>query len=66
MQLSYCEDLKQEEVAKKMKIHRSTISRILVSAHKKVTDAFVNLKVIKIEGGYCKVINLGRKEVSDD
>lgn len=57
MRLSYLEELNQEEVANKMKIHRSTISRILASAHQKVTDAFVNLKAIKIEGGCCKIIS---------
>jgi uncharacterized protein len=57
MRLSHLEGLNQVEVAKKMKIHRSTISRILASAHKKTTDAFVNLKAIKIEGGYCKIIS---------
>lgn len=61
MRLSYLEGLKQEEVADKMKIHRSTISRILASAHRKVTDALVNLKAIKIEGGCCKVIHPRRK-----
>ena len=61
MRLSYLEGLKQEEVADKMKIHRSTISRILASAHQKVTDALVNLKAIKIEGGCCKVISQRRR-----
>jgi len=55
MRLSYLEGLNQEEVAKKMRIHRSTISRILATAHRKVTDALVNLKAIKVEGGCCKV-----------
>ena len=62
MRLSYLESLKQEEVAKKMKIHRSTISRILASAHHKVTDALVNLKAIKIEGGCCKVVSSRSKK----
>lgn len=61
MRLSYFEEMRQEEVAAKMKIHRSTISRILASAHKKVTDAFVNLKAIKIEGGCCKIITRKKK-----
>ncbi|MBU4484188.1 DUF134 domain-containing protein [bacterium] len=62
MRLSYLEELKQEEVAKKMNIHRSTISRILASAHHKVADALVNLKAIKVEGGCCKVVNPRRKK----
>jgi len=49
MRLSHLEGLKQEEIATKMKIHRSTISRILDSANKKVADAFVNLKAISYD-----------------
>lgn len=62
MRLSYLEGLKQEDVAKKMKIHRSTISRTLASAHLKVTDALVNLKAIKVEGGCCKVVGSRKKK----
>ena len=35
------------------KVHRSTISRILKSARKKIADALVNVKAIRIEGGSC-------------
>lgn len=56
MRLSHLKEMKQEEVASRMKIHRSTISRILASAHFKVTDALVNLKAIKVEGGCCKIL----------
>jgi predicted DNA-binding protein (UPF0251 family) len=61
LRLSDLEGLTQEEVAKQMKVHRSTISRILVAAHKKVADALVNIKAIRIEGGCCKVITKGQK-----
>ena len=60
IRLSNLENLEQEKVAKKMKVHRSTVSRIIASAHKKIADALVNIKAIKIEGGCCKVI--GRKK----
>ena len=59
LRLSDLEGLKQEEIAKKMKVHRSTISRILESAHKKVADGLVNIKAIKIEGGCCKITQKG-------
>ena len=49
-----CHD--QAKIAKQMRLHQSTISRILDSAHKKVADALVNIKAIKIEGGCCQVI----------
>lgn len=49
------EGFEQNRIAKQMKVHRSTISRILAAAHLKIADALVNLKAIKIEGGCCKV-----------
>lgn len=55
MRLTYLAGYDQAKIAKQMRIHQSTISRILNSAHKKVTDALVNIKAIKIEGGCCKV-----------
>lgn len=47
--------LKQVDAAKRMKISRSTFSRIITSAHSKIGDALVNVKAIKIEGGCCKI-----------
>jgi len=61
MRLSYLEGLDQTEVAKKMKVHRSTISRILETAHSKLTDALVNMKAIKIDGGCCKIVTSKKK-----
>jgi len=55
IRLSFLEALKQEEAAKLMKVSRPTFSRILNSGHKKIADALVNIKVIRIEGGCCKV-----------
>ena len=49
--------LKQEEAAKKMKISRPTFSRIINSAHEKIGDALVNIKVIRIGGGCCEIEN---------
>ena len=60
IRLSYLEGLTQVQVAKKMKVHRSTISRILESANHKIADALVNIKAIKIEGGCCKIVG-GKK-----
>ncbi len=54
VRLIHLEGMTQEETAEKMKVHRSTISRILKSANKKIADALVNVKAIKIEGGCCK------------
>lgn len=54
IRLADLESLAQVKIAKQMKVHRSTISRIIESAHKKIADAFVNIKAVKIEGGCCK------------
>jgi len=56
IRLSCFEGLKQEDAAKRMKVSRPTFSRIETSAHKKIADALVNIKAIKIEGGCCKII----------
>ena len=49
------EGYEQDEIAKQMKVHRSTVSRILKSARTKIADALVNIKSLKIEGGCCKI-----------
>ena len=55
IKLKDLEDLDQEECAKKMKISRGTFQRILNSAKKKIADALVNGKAIKVEGGNYKM-----------
>lgn len=54
LRLTHLEGLKQDAVATQMKIHRSTVSRILATANQKITDALVNIKAIKVEGGCCR------------
>ncbi len=56
VRLSCFEGFKQADAARKMKVSRPTFSRIESSAHKKIADALVNIKAIRIEGGCCKVI----------
>jgi len=46
--LRHIDDLDQTEAAKKMKTSQSTYQRILYSAYKKIADALVNGKAIKI------------------
>jgi predicted DNA-binding protein (UPF0251 family) len=41
----------QVEAAKKMKVSQSTLQRILTSAHKKIAEALVEGKAIKITKG---------------
>ena len=41
----------QELVAEKMNISRQTVGRILTRAHKKIAEALVQGKAIRLEGG---------------
>jgi len=43
--------LSQKEAAKSMNISQQTFSRVLKRAHKSVSDAIVNGKIIRIQGG---------------
>ncbi len=45
------EGLEQEECAQRMNISRSTFSRLLDAARRKIADALLNGKAIRIEGG---------------
>jgi len=48
LRLCELEELDQVEAAKEMQISQSTLQRLLSSAHKKITDALINGKAIKI------------------
>ncbi|MEI6092654.1 MAG: DUF134 domain-containing protein [bacterium] len=49
IKLADLEGLYQDDAAKKMKISRQTFGRIIKSAHKKISDAIINGKALKIE-----------------
>jgi len=51
IRLADLDDLYQEQAAAKMNISRATFSRIVDSAHRKVAEALVNGKALRIEGG---------------
>lgn len=51
MRLADLEGLYQEDAAAKMGVSRQTFGRIIESAHRKVADALVNGKALRIEGG---------------
>jgi len=51
LRLADYEGLYQEPAAEKMKVSRQTFGKIVESARKKVADALVNSKAIRIEGG---------------
>ncbi|MDD3804414.1 MAG: DUF134 domain-containing protein [bacterium] len=49
VRLADFEGLYQEDAAKRMNVSRQTFGNILVSAHKKIADAIVRGKVLRIE-----------------
>ena len=51
MRLCDCEDLDQEEAAKRMNISRGTIQRLVYSGRKKMLDAIMNTKALRVVGG---------------
>ncbi|MDE2028551.1 MAG: DUF134 domain-containing protein [Candidatus Omnitrophica bacterium] len=48
------ERLSQVKAAAMMRVHRSTVSRMITSARSKIALALVENKALKIEGGCCK------------
>lgn len=56
LRLADYQNLDQIKAAKSMKISQSTFQRILTSARKKVSQALVNGKAIKIHGGKFRLI----------
>jgi len=55
VRLKDLEGLEQEECAKKMNISQPTFHRLVVSARKKIADAIINGKAIRICGGNYKI-----------
>lgn len=51
IRLADFESLYQEEAAEHMKISRPTFGRIIESAHRKIAEALVQCKALKIAGG---------------
>ncbi len=51
------ENLTQEECANHMNTSRASIQRLYDCARKKLADAFIHGKVIKVEGGHYRICN---------
>lgn len=58
IRLADLEGLYQEESAREMEISRQTFANIVNSAHKKIAEAIVKVKAIKIEGGVYKMAEM--------
>ena len=55
IRLADLEGLYQEPAAEKMSVSRQTFGRIIESAHRKVAEALVGGKALKIEGGAIEI-----------
>ena len=51
------EGLRQSEVGKKMNVSQPTLSRLLKSARKKISNALVKGKAIKVKGGDFEMVD---------
>jgi len=60
IRLTDLEGLEQIVAAKKMKISQSTLQRVLKEAHKKIAEALVRGKAIRVEGGEVIMPRFGR------
>ncbi|MBS3143691.1 DUF134 domain-containing protein [Candidatus Woesearchaeota archaeon] len=61
VRLKDLEGLEQETAAKKMNISQPTFHRLILSARRKISDALINGKAIKVEGGDFRIIGRKRK-----
>jgi uncharacterized protein len=55
VKLADYEGLYQEQAAARMTISRQTFGRIIDAAHKKIADALIHGKALKIEGGEVEI-----------
>jgi len=56
VRLADIEGLYQEDAAKRMNVSRQTFGNILISAHKKIAEAIVKGRVLRITGGETELI----------
>jgi len=59
IRLKDLEGLQQVEAAQKMGVSRATFQRVLSSARRKVADALLRGKAVRIEGGSFQVADVG-------
>ena len=65
IRLADLDGLYQEQAAEKMKVSRQTFGRIIESAHKKVAEALVKGKALKIEGGEFEMASMRKFRCQD-
>ena len=65
IRLADYEGLYHEQASEKMSVSRTTFGRIVASAHKKVADALINGKALRIEGGVIKMAEMRKFKCYD-
>jgi len=65
IRLADLDGLYQEQAAEKMKVSRQTFGRIIDAAHKKVAEALVKGKALKIEGGEFEMSSMRKFRCAD-
>lgn len=65
IRLADLDNLYQEQAAEQMNVSRQTFGRIIESAHKKVAEALVKGKALKIEGGEFAIASMRKFRCSD-
>jgi len=65
IRLADLEGLYQEQAAERMNISRQTFGRIIESGHRKVADALVGGKALKIEGGAFETVSVRKFRCQD-
>jgi len=66
LRLADLDGLYQEQAAEQMNVSRTTFSRIVVSARRKMADALVHGKALRIEGGTVSMAGRRCCRVHDD
>jgi predicted DNA-binding protein (UPF0251 family)/predicted Fe-Mo cluster-binding NifX family protein len=61
LRLADLEGLYQEDAAKKMNVSRQTFGNIIESARRKITDAIINGRALRIKGGVVKMTQKSAK-----
>ena len=65
IRLADLESLYQEQAAERMNVSRQTFGRIIESAHRKVAEALVQSKALKIEGGEFEMASMRKFRCND-
>ena len=65
LRLADLDGLYQEEAAERMNVSRQTFGRIIESAHRKVADALIQGKALRIEGGEFEMAEMRKFKCAD-